>query len=276
MLMDQSTLLAIEILRLFRIQYERQPSRRIYDVLFKQAWKSRLYNCCKVLWIYSCVEGHTSWDMQQMVMNSLCAERSELLQTQLRSFFWDETAGKVITSRSGRTNPQDFERLVSMWQPVDKNRQEKDEFLRTMRSIMDEDLAAVGKFRIAKPLDELLSEALLADRQWAIGHALKKVPLACKYSQVVDVELIPQTSSEATDDKDQQTQPLVDREEELVTESPHIGASDNCWMSPAMRSRPCTCPAFVKEGLPRAQAPAEEVEDQGQDANPEARLLSPT
>ncbi|KAL8697111.1 MAG: hypothetical protein Q9201_007308 [Fulgogasparrea decipioides] len=283
--------LSIEIIRLFRTEYNIHPSRRIFDVLFKQAWRSRLYNCCRVLWIHACVSGHTSFDMQMMVKHSLCAAPSESLVDQPRSQYWQETAGMVVTSRGARTNGHRFERLMLMWKGrKGRNNTNRDKYLRVVRRILDKDLSIGGQFRIAKPLDELLSDGLAADRQWAVGLAFKNVPLECKYSQVTDVEIVPTTSEDPTNQPPAEECPAslseTDDLDDMLPETPSDGPAEEaeqpttepcpvhqeessptsesyCWMSPAMRLRPCRCPAYVKER--QSQAPSSEEE---QDSSP--------
>ncbi|KAL8726304.1 MAG: hypothetical protein Q9181_006103 [Wetmoreana brouardii] len=290
--------LSIEIIHLFRTEYKIHPSRRIYDVLFKQAWRSRLYNCCRVLWIHACVSGHTSFDMQMMVKNSLCAAPNEPLVDQPRSQYWEETAGMVVASRGARTNGHRFERLMSMWKlRKGKNDTNRDKYLRVVRRILDKDLTICGQFRIAKPLDELLFDALAADRQWALGLAFKNLPLECKYSQVTDVELIPMTSKDPTnqppaeecpaspsetDDLDdmlpetlsdgpaeEAEQPsqseIADETQRPATEPRPVHQEESsptsesyCRMSPTMRLRPCRCPAYVRERQSQVSSSEEE------------------
>ena len=276
--------LTTDILRLFRTEYKVPASRRIYDVMFKQAWRSRLYNFCRVLWVHACINGHTSFDMQQMVQESLCTKVGDLLPTQPRSLFWQETAGKVITGHHGRIHQGILERLMPLWQkaergqPIDKSdtglRRERDTFLRAMRDIVDKDLAAVGKYRTVKPLDETLAKALFADRQWGVHRALKSVPLACKYSQIIDVGLIPRGFPSSTPQSPRWIEApgdggqlsAIDVASEIVTDMSRIDSVDPCCMNPEMRSRPCMCPASVRKDHLRARRLAGEHHDAAQEA----------
>ncbi|KAL8931602.1 MAG: hypothetical protein Q9216_007142 [Gyalolechia sp. 2 TL-2023] len=239
--------LAIDILRLFRTEYGIRPSKRIYDVLFEQAWRSRLYNCCRALWIHACVVGHTSFNMQQKVKRSLCIDRNLNIAAQPRSSFWEQSAGKVIVGCDRPNSEAMFWRLMSIWKPANQNRNERDQFLRAVRAIFDYDLAAVGQFRMPEPLDELLLEALRADRRWATGRALKEVPTECKYSQIIDVGLSRRSTRQISDDQRQSAESVVNAAGAAVEVSSRV--SDLCWMSSDMRLRPCRCPAYVKEGL---------------------------
>lgn len=230
--------LAVQLLVLFRTKYNIEPSMQIYDVLFQQAWRSRLYNCCRVLWIYACVHGHTSFNMQRLVGKSLHVQKCTPFE-QSRSNAWEETAGKVITGHGRQNNITRFRALMSSWQPAETSRKLRDGFLRTVRSILDADLAAVGHYHIREPLDELLRAALRMDRQWALGRVLKDVPIECKYTQLVHVALIPKPISKNPAD-DSYTGPPTSRAGEENTDS-----AGCCWMSAKMRSRPCICPPYI-------------------------------
>ncbi|KAL8674641.1 MAG: hypothetical protein Q9168_000949 [Polycauliona sp. 1 TL-2023] len=223
---------AVELLRAFRAEHDIEPSLQIYDVLFKQAWKSQLYNCCRVLWIHACVKGHTSFDMQQTIKESLFVQRRASPSPQSRSNIFKEISGKVITGHGRRNDITRFRALVSLWKPIKASRRLRDKFLRAVRSILYGDLAVVGRYKIRKPLDVLLREALRTDRQWAIGHALKDVPMECKYSQLIHVDLIPTFNANATDDTDLGRNQAGDD---------NTDSDACCWMSDSMRSRPCIC-----------------------------------
>ncbi|KAL9024799.1 MAG: hypothetical protein Q9196_006253 [Gyalolechia fulgens] len=257
--------LAIDILRLFLTEYRITLSRQHYDVLFKLAWRSRFYNCCRVLWIYACVMGHTGFRMRQTVKKSLRVDRNLNTAAQLRSQIWEQTAGKVIVGYDRPDNEAEFWELMSIWKPANENRNGRDKFLRTVRSTFDNDLAAVGQFSLSKSLDDMLSAALKADRRWTIGRALKDVPIECKYSQVIDVGL-----GYKGLERGQSVDGVVN--DTGSPEEVHAEASHPCWMSPDMRRKPCRCPAYVKEGLAsrEIQSPNTQHQQDGQQHPPAA------
>ncbi|KAL8714006.1 MAG: hypothetical protein Q9220_002152 [cf. Caloplaca sp. 1 TL-2023] len=183
-----------EILRLFREDYGVNPSRPIYDVLFKQAWRSRLHNCCRVIWMHACVTGHTSFNMQETVKQSLYDERGSKPEAKSLLPLWEELAGKIITGHGANNNLPRFLFLVSLWKPANENLNDRDRYLRAVKSILEGDLAAVGQYEAAKPLDDLLSEALATDERWTAGRVLRSIPIECKYSQLIDVGLVPAAS----------------------------------------------------------------------------------
>ena len=229
---------AVDLLCLFRKQYTIEPSMQIYDLLFKQVWRSRLYNCCRVLWIHACVHGRTSFDMRRMVKESLYIQKRASSAAQSRSDVWKETVGKIITGHSREKHTTNFQALISLCGPSKPSRGDRDRYLRSARSIYDDDLAAVTKYRIQKPLDKLLHEALRADRQWALGRALTDIPVECKYSQIIDVALTRIPASGTTN----HAQGGSTRADGKTDD-----ASGCCWMSDEMRTRPCVCPAHVKK-----------------------------
>ncbi|KAL9000542.1 MAG: hypothetical protein Q9169_000835 [Polycauliona sp. 2 TL-2023] len=223
---------AVRLLFHFRTEHATMPSMQVYDLLFMQAWRSQLYNCCRVLWIHACVTGHTSFNMQQMVRQSLSVQRHTSPLGQSRSNTFKTTAGKVILGHGGQNNVTRFRALMSSWKPTNDGHKFRDSFLRAMRSIQDDDLAAVGHYQIREPLDELLREALRMDQQWALGRVLKHVPVECKYSQLIHVKMIPNRSINATHDVHLGGNPSDDEKTDSAT---------CCWMNDSMRSRPCTC-----------------------------------
>lgn len=240
--------LAIEILRLFRTEYAVPPSKQIYDVLFEQAWRARLYNCCRVLWIHACAMGQLSFNMQEKVRQSLYIERSQKFTSQARARFWEETAGKAITDCNRFHSGEDLWKLMSTWKPAQESFKDRDQFLRAARSILENDQSAFKHYSITNPLDELLEEALATDRRWAVGRALKKVPTECKCSQIIDVPLGVKISSKVALKSRSLPQPLDNVDLPVLAEDKSI-ASGRCWMSPEMRSRSCVCPDYVKAGL---------------------------
>lgn len=267
--------LAVEILALFRTDYKVKPSKQIYDVLFKQAWRSRLYNCCRVLWIYACVSGHTSFDMQQMVKKSLTARKGKPATVQTRSGIWEETAGKVITDHARQNTIGTFQASMSLWKPLEANSEtsqnDRDRYLQAVRLILDRDLAIVGQYQLPKALDEEFHRALKADRQWALSRALRDIPIECKYSQIINVPLVPKTQSRNLDDPAEPAQPAVDAIGPGLSDEKRPDTSGRCWMSSEMRFRPCICPAYVKERLPSVTAVDEH---QGHETSPDALSLS--
>ncbi|KAL8815017.1 MAG: hypothetical protein Q9223_005807 [Gallowayella weberi] len=245
--------LMVEILGLFRIEYKVKAPKQIYDKLFKQVWKSGLYNCSRVLWMYACVQGHTTFDMQEMVRTSLYTAKCTSVAHQSRSKAWKESAGKVITGHNPQNNIASFHAMMSFWNPREPSRRDRDVFLRAVRRILDGDLGAVGQYHISKPLDELLSEALRADRRWARARALKDIPIECKHSQMIDVALVSKSSSKTSDGVPAESSAksiIVDAIASALPDEKRMAVpSGRCWMSPEMRVRPCTCPAYVKQGL---------------------------
>ncbi|KAL8946812.1 MAG: hypothetical protein Q9222_006837 [Ikaeria aurantiellina] len=252
---------ATEILRLFHEDFSVNPSRPIYDVLFKQAWRNRLHNSCRVIWMHACVTGHTSFNMQETIRRSLYAERS--LEPEAKSLlrFWEEFAGKVITGHGMNNSFPRFLYLMSLWKPANESVNDRDRFLRAVKSILNGDLAAVGQYDTAKPLDELFSEALAMDERWAAGRALRNVPIECKYSQLIDVGLGPINSWKQVEERPTD-------EVQMTPQPTEASSSGQCWMSPEMRLRPCTCPAYVRERMPIVSDPTpshDAIEEHSQD-----------
>ncbi|KAL9631814.1 MAG: hypothetical protein Q9204_004059 [Flavoplaca sp. TL-2023a] len=229
--------LAVQLLCHFRTEYRIKPSMQIYDLLFQRAWKSQLHNCCRVLWLHACIQGCTSFDMQRVVKRSLYVQRRTAFSEQSRSSIWEETAGKIIAGHGRENNFTRFRTLMSLWKPAGADRRLRDEFLRKVRSILDDDLTAVGRYSIREPLDEQLCKALRMDRRWASSHVLKEVPMDCKYSQLIDVQLTPSPNTKSTIDLYNGRIRPVDASTECA---------GYCWMREEVRSRHCVCPEEIK------------------------------
>ncbi|KAL8630143.1 hypothetical protein Q9189_004147 [Teloschistes chrysophthalmus] len=267
--------LAITLLRKFRLEYKIFPAEsRICDVLFNQAWRSRLHNCCRVIWTYACISGCTSYDMQEKVKKSMCSERSDASAKKSRSVMWEEGAGHVITSRVGRISLHRLRRLMLMWQPAEpgKDRAASDVYLRVMRRLVDQDLDDVGKFNIPTPLDELLAEALSKDRLWAADRVMQTVPLECRYSQIYypfrSIVRAGQAWREAI------PRPLFSSPQEEWRDPEYRMSLGCCWMSARTRLRACICPEYIRkkpsdlqasDGEHESQARAEEAEGEGEE-----------
>ncbi|KAL8895542.1 MAG: hypothetical protein Q9207_008130 [Kuettlingeria erythrocarpa] len=245
---SRAHLLAIDILRLFRTEYAIRPRKsQIYDVLWRQAWTDRLYNCCRVIWSHACVAGHTTFRMQNCVKESLFMERSLHYYSQSEKRMWEESAGKAIVG----CDPVDCDSkkkrdLMSIWKTAQESRQDRKRFLKKARSMLASDLALSQHYGNERPFDELLSEALAKDLQWVLGHALKEVPPECICSQIIEPALIFQSRSRTASNEESALQPRRDAPPVVF---PHRKAvrPDRCWMSPEMRSRPCSCPSYVKD-----------------------------
>ena len=229
--------LSVKFLHLFRTKYEVEPSEQIYDVLFTQAWRSQLYNCCRVLWTHACVSGVASFHMQERVKASLFTEQYPPSDPTSRWKAWFSTAGKVIAGHGPNTSTSAFARLMSMLQPSEGSSQ-KSNFRQAVRRILADDLTLSSKYYTKYSLDESLAEAWRKDRQWSLGHALRKAPILCKYGQILNVRLEARASQRTPQESD--SCPIF-----LASTTAPDQQSDEqnqgCEMSPEMRSRSCTC-----------------------------------
>ncbi|KAL8668194.1 MAG: hypothetical protein Q9202_000172 [Teloschistes flavicans] len=246
--------LAVEILRKFRMEYNVVPAEtRICDVLFNQAWRSRLHNCCKVIWTYAYIRGCTSYDMQEKVKRSLCNEPSEDSAKKSRSVMWEEGAGHVITSRVERISLHRLKRLMLMWQPAEpgRDRSKSEAYLRVMRRIVDQDLNDVGKAIVLNHLDTLLAEALNRDRLWQADRVLQTVPLECRYTQVYHpFRSIVKDEQSEWNNPGLPTTPQEERRDPVFGMTPakrDLESSGCCWMSADTRLRACICPEYVRK-----------------------------
>ena len=89
---------AIRTIRRFRTKYSLLPGEMAYDLLFRQVWRSRLYNCSKVIWRYACVEGMVTQRMKRSVANSLLSDPPDIVNDErtTRGTVWKAAAGKIV------------------------------------------------------------------------------------------------------------------------------------------------------------------------------------
>lgn len=170
---------AITALWRFRKGFGILPGKVAYDALFQHAWRSRLYNCAKVIWRYACVEGQVTQRMKRFVSNSILRDlpdESTDKEANHKSI-WKAAIGKVVvgvglalepTSDPHRTNSHS-DKLVGTGEfftsPVNYNPQQ---IRRSCVELFSEDLAMAHCFHIKSELDVLLRKALAMDRQWAL------------------------------------------------------------------------------------------------------------
>ncbi|KZF19034.1 hypothetical protein L228DRAFT_251591 [Xylona heveae TC161] len=98
---------AVKLLTMFTTQYHVVPDKITYDLLFKIAWRSQLYNVCRVVWRYACCYGHVSYfSMQRLVLQSLIRESKNEPSTESPTVreIWLQSAGKVIAGVNPESN----------------------------------------------------------------------------------------------------------------------------------------------------------------------------
>ena len=169
---------AIEIIRCLRERHKLRPGKLAYEALFRQAWRSRLYNCSKVVWRYACLEGFVTKGMRILVINNLLrelpAEPDE--QSMTRGDMWRVAAGKLVVGLSLDVNSHAtfhrssssislLERKGSTTPPLfDHEGKVQNRWIQCLW----QDIALAYRFHIPENLDDLLGRALALDRQWAL------------------------------------------------------------------------------------------------------------
>ena len=152
-----------------------------YQILFRLACSSRLYNAARVAWQYACMEGQVSYMVQAQTKQSLL---TNVARHKLgRSASWMTTSGKVMmgiatpaplpsTSDDGRTLPntgpnrRELVEIMSRlcdWRPAGP---ERDQALSVAKQMLQRDLEASRWVRPGRPLSEILRAALILDEQW--------------------------------------------------------------------------------------------------------------
>lgn len=160
---ERNHLLAIVILQKFQAEHRVRLDQLGYQILFMEAWRSRMYNFTRVIWRFACIEGVATWEIRKRVHQSLMrtADTSEH-QPENRAHIWSVSAGEVIV---GINWPDNIDGILS-------TRTEAMERLRAYDVIAD-DLAAAGRYQSVDGLATLLLKALQLDRDWMKTGAWK-------------------------------------------------------------------------------------------------------
>lgn len=169
---------AIRTITQFRTRYSLLPGKLAYDLLFRQVWRSHLYNCSKVIWRYACVEGMVTHRMKRSVANSLLSDPPSVVidESTTRGTVWKEAAGKVVVGVGlARTHFERFRSYISLTKPYESqesslsavhgaNKHTED----IWNGLFSEDLSVAHCLHIKDNLDNLLRKALAMDCQWAL------------------------------------------------------------------------------------------------------------
>lgn len=162
--------LAIGILRRLG-RHKIYPDKAAYESSFRQFCRSRLYNCAKVVWRYACTEGQASSAMRNLVARSIMRQLRgpppDLLLPR-RSDVWNYLAG-VIMAGVEQGYPQDpaTDRAIS----VEGGMSSFDGIADAAKTLLEQDLELAHHHRVDRSLPDLLTEALIMDRQWANERA---------------------------------------------------------------------------------------------------------
>ncbi|KAI9887193.1 MAG: hypothetical protein M1823_001020 [Watsoniomyces obsoletus] len=150
-----------------------------YQILMRMARNCRLYNTCRVIWRYACMEGMVRFPMQVRVHDSLGTNTSRAGNPALD--LWEKTSGKVIVGipypdkefHSGWTSTGDEQEVVAQTRKImtelcqwtyfpDDRLPQKD----LAKGMLERDLEAWHWVRPVRPFVEMVEEALDLDYQW--------------------------------------------------------------------------------------------------------------
>lgn len=158
--------LAIDILRRLG-RHKIYPDKVAYESIFRQFCRSRLYNCAKVAWRYACVEGQASSAMRNLVGRSLKRHLEGPPPDPLlprRSDRWNCLAGVIIVGvDQGYRQDRATYRSVS----IETGTPSIDGVADAATTLLKQDLELAHHHHVDRSLPDLLTEALILDRQWA-------------------------------------------------------------------------------------------------------------
>lgn len=193
---ERDHLFSIRILRFLQADRGINPDGRTYEVLFMQAWRSRLYNFARVIWISACTEGLTTFKMQSIIKNNFLCNRPDTfcISAQSRAKIWSLSAAQVI---AGISQAQKLDEIFrpNLWKnesrfiakdlATDGRGQLVDDLpmkglglietrKRALAALIAEDIAMAGRYHLTDPFFQLLSKALELDRSWMQSRAWKE------------------------------------------------------------------------------------------------------
>ena len=184
---------AIQMLDWFHNTYGLNLEEDGLDTLFMLAWRSRLYNCCRVIWRTACIYGTVSYRMQRLVMKSLIRNSPEQPQTPTQH--WMKSIGKVVIGINIRTAQHEndpgiglaaMERLVDWAESGDQ----RVASLQLAKLALAQDLEAAEQFDLNGNFTELLSRSLDLDREWGLGDNRLTKSTLWKIENAISVDLI--------------------------------------------------------------------------------------
>ena len=184
---------AIQMLDWFHNVYGLSLEEKVLDTLFMLAWRSRLYNCCRVIWRTACIYGTVSYRMQQLVMKSLIRNTPEQPQTWTQR--WMKSIGKVVIGINIRTaqHADDpgtsltvMKKLVHWAEPGDQRAAS----LQLAKFALAQDLEAAQQFDLNGNFTDLLNSALDLDREWGLGDTWSAKCTLWKVENAIHIDLI--------------------------------------------------------------------------------------
>lgn len=195
---ERDHLFSIRILRFLQADRGIKPDGRTYEVLFMQAWRSRLYNFARVVWTSACIEGLTTFKMQSIIKDNFLCNRPDTfcIRAESRAKIWSLSAAQVI---AGISQAQKLDEIFrpSSWKnesgskakdlATDGRGQLVDNLpmkglrliearRRALATLIAEDIAMAGRYHLTDHFFSLLSKALELDRRWMQSRAWKERP----------------------------------------------------------------------------------------------------
>lgn len=209
---ERDHLFSIRILRFLQADCGIKPDGRTYEVLFMQAWRSRLYNFARVVWTSACTEGLTTFKMQSTIKDNFLCNRPDTfcIGAESRAKIWSLSAAQVIAGIS------QAQKLDEIFRPSSSNYESRSKAKdlatdgrcqlvndlpmerlrligtrrRALAALIAEDIALAGRYHLTDRFFSLLSKALELDRRWMQSRAWKERPPQWKRknSLVVQIE----------------------------------------------------------------------------------------
>ncbi|KAI9769266.1 MAG: hypothetical protein M1840_004395 [Geoglossum simile] len=165
------------------------PDGITYRLLFKISWTLRLYNMARVVWRYACIAGAVDFRMYRLVKQSLqCHARfSESAIGQS----WGMTAGRVIAGMSISGSSDISFGLISGIRTSETVPSQSTKRGAEQIDILNQDLAAFGKWEPVYPLSVMLAEAFATDKVWWTNKTSRDKSLTWKLQNAIHIPMKP-------------------------------------------------------------------------------------
>jgi len=144
-----------------------RPDRVTYAILFKLFRRARMYNSCRVVWKYACLQGQAGYAMRLVVRHSLEAAPGEAKSVQEQ---WQSSFGAVACGC-----------------PVGAS-------TTTAREVFHKELELAGGTADRSLVDALV-EALRMDKQWSMDGSRRGKDTSWKLQNAIAISISPPTPS---------------------------------------------------------------------------------
>lgn len=184
--------MAAKALSVFRDLWDVPFDGPTFILLFKLAWRCRLYNLGRVVWTYACLTGDVGYEMKCLIARSL--DIAEISPFPTHGEVWRASAARVMAG-IGQGN----ELISDLRGSRDASSGQLATSSTSRHTLIRHDLAASKVWQAKLPMNDAVQAALKADAEWVDGLGRSEVPLSLKREKAVDYPIIPREPGAGSD-----------------------------------------------------------------------------